>query len=466
MFEKITLIRKGLNVDKRSISKGIKGMLWSILWVPAVTYLFLYLYSYGKYPEALGVWQYALYAVLLLWRWHITAIRVWAHTYMIGFTDEALARRGAFCPRCCSPMTREKQNITYDEVVGTEEVTTYYSDGTSSTRYEDITETHGEEVPYLMCANKKCGLKVNPQAEHSSGNVKVMSQLERYPSFGDLPMTFGGVYRLIVGDLRPYRKAMESCRNTSLAIFFPIAILILWGIIRSLKTAWGAVKSVFSVLLGSNELKIAAFLMVGALLLIFSVWELVVWLQCRRISRDPAFKAMMEREREHRTEIRLCRGYAGQAMAKLAPHMSPVPEKRRERKAYEERRQAYVAAVTDTIATLFAEADAETRVAQYFEYHLPMNTSCTAFVDENTGCTTLFTFVPNEAPHAPARAQALADALNGGHVLQAERGYYALLVILPSTSYQFEGMDKSFLEARVREFVRQAEKQYVPLEVR
>lgn len=97
----------------------------------------------------------AMMAVGLFRAWR----RRWPLAYMNNYRTQARDNGYKTCPRCGAAIEVKTRQVNYRAKVGERHITTTYSDGSKSTRVEDITQNRTRTEEYYVCSNGSCKLE-------------------------------------------------------------------------------------------------------------------------------------------------------------------------------------------------------------------------------------------------------------------------------------------------------------------
>ena len=85
--------------------------------------------------------------------------RRWPLAYMDKYRREVKENGYKTCPRCGADIAIRTRQVSYKKKVGERHITTTHSDGSESTRIEDITRDDYRTEEYFLCSNSSCGLE-------------------------------------------------------------------------------------------------------------------------------------------------------------------------------------------------------------------------------------------------------------------------------------------------------------------
>ncbi len=93
--------------------------------------------------------------------------RRWPMAFMMHYKSQARDNGYTICPRCGARLEERSKGGSYRAKVGERVTTTTYSDGSRSTRTEDITQNRSYREIYHQCTNSSCALIVEQQLGQS-----------------------------------------------------------------------------------------------------------------------------------------------------------------------------------------------------------------------------------------------------------------------------------------------------------
>ncbi|MBE6587558.1 MAG: hypothetical protein E7647_03985 [Ruminococcaceae bacterium] len=119
-----------------------------------------------------GAW-YAVFVPIAVAMMAIGLFRAWRRRWPLGYMNNyrRQARDNGYetCPRCGAAIEIRTRRVSYRAKVGERHITTTYSDGSKSTRVEDITENRTRTEEYYVCSNGSCGLE--PDRRYSQSHL-------------------------------------------------------------------------------------------------------------------------------------------------------------------------------------------------------------------------------------------------------------------------------------------------------
>ena len=85
--------------------------------------------------------------------------RRWPMAYMDNYRRKVKENGYKTCPCCGADIAIRTRQVSYKKKIGERHITTSYSDGSQSTRVEDITKDAYRTEEYYICSNSSCGLE-------------------------------------------------------------------------------------------------------------------------------------------------------------------------------------------------------------------------------------------------------------------------------------------------------------------
>ena len=85
--------------------------------------------------------------------------RRWPMAYLDNYRRKAKENGYKTCPRCGAKIAVRTRQVSYNKKIGERHITTTHSDGTQSTRVEDITRNDTRTEEYYICSNSSCDLE-------------------------------------------------------------------------------------------------------------------------------------------------------------------------------------------------------------------------------------------------------------------------------------------------------------------
>ena len=102
----------------------------------------------------------AMMAIGLFRAWR----RRWPLAYMHNYWKQSHENGYETCPRCGAKFVLKTRHVRYKAKIGERHITTTHSDGSQTTRVEDITEDRTREEFYHECSNSACGMSPDRHA--------------------------------------------------------------------------------------------------------------------------------------------------------------------------------------------------------------------------------------------------------------------------------------------------------------
>ena len=90
--------------------------------------------------------------------------RRWPLAYMHNYWKQSHENGYETCPRCGAKFVLKTRHVRYKAKIGERHITTTHSDGSQTTRVEDITEDRTREEFYHECSNSTCGMSPDRHA--------------------------------------------------------------------------------------------------------------------------------------------------------------------------------------------------------------------------------------------------------------------------------------------------------------
>lgn len=112
--------------------------------------------------------------------------RRWPLAYMHNYWKQAKDNGYKICPRCGAKIAIRTRQVSYNKKIGERHITTTYSDGSQSTRVEDITKNATRTEEYYVCSNDSCGLEPdrNYKQSHLPWKIKEICTLVNAEGYG------------------------------------------------------------------------------------------------------------------------------------------------------------------------------------------------------------------------------------------------------------------------------------------
>ena len=85
--------------------------------------------------------------------------RRWPMAYLDNYRRKAKENGYKTCPRCGAKIAVRTRQVSYNKKIGERHITTTHSDGSQSTRVEDITRKDTRTEEYYICSNSSCDLE-------------------------------------------------------------------------------------------------------------------------------------------------------------------------------------------------------------------------------------------------------------------------------------------------------------------
>ncbi len=85
--------------------------------------------------------------------------RRWPMAYMDNYRRKVKENGYKTCPRCGAKIAVRTRQVSYNKKIGERHITTTHSDGSQSTRVEDITRKDTRTEEYYICSNSSCDLE-------------------------------------------------------------------------------------------------------------------------------------------------------------------------------------------------------------------------------------------------------------------------------------------------------------------
>ncbi len=148
--------------------------------------------------------------------------RRWSLAYMNRYQSEVRANGYTTCPRCGADIAIRTRQVSYKKKVGERHITTTHSDGSQSTRVEDITRDDYRTEEYYICSNSSCGLE--PDKSYSQSHLPwKMSEIRA------LVRSEGG----ISGKIKSPRssKSASNLLLSRLKVPFIVVLLVVVGVV-------------------------------------------------------------------------------------------------------------------------------------------------------------------------------------------------------------------------------------------
>ena len=122
--------------EKLLAGAAVQGILsaWYIIFVPITAIIM-----------AIGLFK--------CWR------RRWPMAYLDNYRRKAKENGYKTCPRCGAKIAVRTRQVSYNKKIGERHITTTHSDGSQSTRVEDITRKDTRTEEYYICSNSSCDLE-------------------------------------------------------------------------------------------------------------------------------------------------------------------------------------------------------------------------------------------------------------------------------------------------------------------
>ena len=85
--------------------------------------------------------------------------RRWPMAYLDNYRRKAKENGYKTCPRCGAKIAVRTRQVSYNKKIGERHITTTHSDGSQTTRVEDITRKDTRTEEYYICSNSSCDLE-------------------------------------------------------------------------------------------------------------------------------------------------------------------------------------------------------------------------------------------------------------------------------------------------------------------
>ena len=125
----------------------------------------------------------AMMAIGLFRAWR----RRWPLAYMHNYWKQSHENGYETCPRCGAKFVLKTRHVRYKAKIGERHITTTHSDGSQTTRVEDITEDRTREEFYHECSNSACGMSPDRHAysqSHLPWKIKEIRTLVNTEGYG------------------------------------------------------------------------------------------------------------------------------------------------------------------------------------------------------------------------------------------------------------------------------------------